>query len=120
MLFITYAAKFMHLFRGVATTLMIKNVSTTAGADFIQMIWSKPKIAPDSYRVNIACWLMHTKTIYVRVTVEASPLDKMLTIDKLIPGSRCVITLHAIYNPASIDDGIARTISTVNSNVCNM
>ena len=110
----------MHSICVVATTLMIKNVSVTAGADFIQMIWCTPKIAPSSYRVNVSCWLMYTKTKYVRMTVEETPLDTMLTVDKLIPGSRCVITLYAIYNPASIDDGIARTISTLNSSVRNM
>ena len=110
----------MHPICVVATTLMIKNVTVRAGAHFIQMIWSKPKIAPASYRANVTCWMMHTKTKYVWVTLEESPLDKMFTIDKLIPGTRCLITLRAIYNPASIDHGIVRTISTFSSSVHNV
>ena len=98
---------------------MIKNVSATTGADFIHITWSQPKILPSSYRVHIGCWLVHVHIEYVREELEASPLSTMFIVDQLLPGSRCVITLLAIYNPASIDDGITHTLFTPNSSVYN-
>ena len=105
----------MHPLFVIATTLMVNNISTTAGDDFVHISWSQPKFLPTSYRVEITCWLMHTETEYVFVKLEGSPFHTMFTMDKLFPESCCVFTLRAIYNPASIDDGITRAISTLNS-----
>ena len=96
---------------------MIKNVSAKADADFNCIIWSAAKLLPASYQVNVTCWLMPNETEYMWVNLNARPSDTMLTIDKLSPGSHCVFTLLSIYNPASIDDGITRTISTYSSSV---
>lgn len=100
-----------------ATTLMIRNVSVTADDDFIHITWSVPKFLPASYQVNVSCRLTHTETEYMQVMLALSPFDKMLTVDKLFPESDCVFTLLAIYNPASIDDGITGNISTRNTSV---
>ena len=101
----------------VATTLMIRNVSVTAEDDFIHITWSAAKLRPASYQVNVTCCLIHTETEYMQVMLGVSSFDTMLTVDKLFSGSLCVLTLRAIYNPASIDHGITRTISTTNSSV---
>ena len=99
----------------IATARMIKSISTAAGANFIYITWSQPEFLPDSYQVKIICLRIPTETEYVDMKLEVSAYDTMLTVDKLLPGSRCVFTLHAIYNPASIDDGITLGISTLNS-----
>ena len=104
----------------VATTLMIRNISAAAGTDFIDIIWSAPKLLPDSYKVNVTCRLVYNGIEYVRVRLVATPLDTIVTINNLLPGSRCVFTLLAVYNPASIDDGITRTIFTLSSSECSM
>ena len=93
---------------------MVKNVSATAGTHFIDIMWSAPKLLPTSYQVGVTCWRMYNGIEYIRVKLEATPLDTILTIDKLFPGSRCALTLLAVYNPASIDDGITLTIFTLN------
>ena len=94
---------------------MIKNVSATAGANFIEIVWSTPKLLPMSYQVNVICRLLYNDIEYKRVEFEAMPLDRVLTLPSLLPGSHCVFTLHAIYNPASIDNGITRTVFTLRS-----
>ena len=112
-----HGVKLMDHFCVIATALMIRNVSVTAGDDFIHITWSAPKILPTSYQVYFSCCLIHTGTEYMQVKLEASPFYTMLIVDQLFLGSRCVITLLAIYNPASIDDGITHTIFTTNSSV---
>ena len=110
-----HAAKLIHRLFVIATALMIKNITTAAGAKFVYITWSEPEFRPASYQVKITCRRMDTETEYVCMKLEVSPLDTMLTVDKLLPGSRCVFTLHATYNPASIDDGITFGISTLSS-----
>ena len=101
----------------IATALMIRKVSVTAGDTFIHITWSAPKFHPASYQVNVACCLIHTETEYMQEIFEVISFDTMLTVNNLFPGSHCVFTFRAIYNPASIDHGITRTISTTNSSV---
>ena len=96
---------------------MVKSISAKADADFIRIKWSAPKFLPDSYQVDVTCRLMPNETEYILVNLNARPFATMLTIDKLFPGSLCVFTLLAIYNPASIDDGITRNIATLNSSM---
>ena len=94
---------------------MIRNISTAAGANFVHITWSQPKFLPSSYLVKFTCWRMPTETEYVCLHLEVLPFHTMLTIEELFPGSRCVFTLHAIYNPASIDVGITLGVSTMTS-----
>ena len=113
-----HVAKLTHRLFVTATTLMIKNVSATAGADFIQITWSEPKFLPASYRLDVTCWMMYANSEYVCVRLELSPFVTILTLYKLFPESHCVFTLLAIYNPASFDDGITRSIYTCTLNSC--
>ena len=98
-----------------ATTLMVKNVSAAAGTHFIEIVWTPPKLLPMSYQVNVVCRLLCNGKEYKRERLEATPLDTIQTIGKLYPRSHCVYTLLAIYNPASVDDGITRTVLTLNA-----
>ena len=99
---------------------MVKNVSATAGADFIELEWSAPKLLPMSYQVDVACRLLYNGIEYKRERLEATPLDTIQTVQMLHPRSHCVYTLLAIYNPASIDDGITGTIFTLNTSMCTV
>ena len=94
---------------------MVKNVSVTAGTDFVDIVWSLPKLLPMSYKVNVVCRLLYNGLEYKRLKIEATPLDTMVNVPSLLPGSHCVFTFHAIYNPASVDNGITHTVFTMNS-----
>ena len=101
-----------------ATRLMIKNVSAKAGTNYIEIVWSAPKLLPLSYLINVTCRLLYDGKEYINKVWEITPLDTILTIGKLYPGSQCLYNLLAIYNPASIDDGITGTIFTLNTSMC--
>ena len=97
---------------------MIKNLTATAGTNYIEIVWSVPKFLPKSYCVNVTCRLLYSGKEYKLEVVKATPMDTILTVGNLYPGSQCLYTLLAIYNEASIDDGITRTIFTLNASMC--
>ena len=102
----------------IATTLMIKNISTTAGEKFIHISWSTPKFLPMSYRIRVSCLQLWNGIEYRCTTLNATQFDTFHTVTQLAPSSKCVFTLFAIYNPASIDRGITRTVLTMKSSKC--
>ena len=111
-----YVYTFIFLFiYNLATSLMVKNVLVTAGVEFVDIFWSTPTLLPMSYKVNIICQLLHNGIEYKRVKIAAAPQDTVLNVPSLLPGSHCMVTLQAIYNPASIDSGITHNVFTPNS-----
>ena len=102
-----------NLISTLATSLMIKNVSATAGNNFINIVWVLSNFLPMSYKVELICWLMFSGEKYRNKTYTVSQLHTSLFIEDLLQRSQCVYTLFAIYNPASIDEGITKTVYTV-------
>ena len=96
---------------------MIHNVSTTAGTDFIDITWSVPSILPWMYKISISCWLLCTEIEYKWARFDTSPYRTTQNVDGLLPGSICTFILQAVYNPASVDDGIVRTVLTMNASM---
>ena len=94
---------------------MIQNVSAFAGTDFFDIFWSPPSIPPMTYRINVACRLLCNNMEYNRAKVNRRPYLTTQNVDNLLPGSACTFTLLAVYNPASIDSGITRTVFTLNT-----
>ena len=97
----------------LATTLMVKNLSATTGMDYIDIMWLPAKFLPTSYKIEVTCELTLNGMRYKHETYKADPLNTNLCIKDLQPRSMCVYIFFAVYNPASIDDGITNTVYTL-------
>ena len=97
----------------LATSLMIENVSATAGTDYIDIVWSAPKFRPVFYKAIVMCWVVFNGAIYKYKTYKTSSDDTKLRVNDVYQGSRCAYTFSAVYNPASKDDGITKMVHTL-------
>ena len=106
----------------LATAKMIHSHSVSSGTDYVKVKWRHPRFQPERYQIKYECTMkttskarqdpnhsMNTKTRYVSASITS------FTISDLLPGSICMLTLLAEYNPASIDTGIAITAPTLNA-----
>ena len=98
-----------------ATTLMIQNISSTAGTDLIHITWSAPKLLPFVYIINITCLLVSNGMEYKQERILIYPFCTSEIVDGLLAGSACTLTFHAVYNPASDDGGITHKVFTLNA-----
>lgn len=99
-------------FLSTATAIMIKEVTYTAGSRYIFVVWSTPKYLPFSYKLRTVCTLICGTEPYLNSEVSRYPTDVSMLTKNLHPGSSCKSTLTAIYNDASLDQGIQRNVST--------
>ena len=95
---------------------MIRLHSFVSGSDYVELNWTHPKFLPENYRLNYICTVKPTSTINHgkndSIMENAQNLDSNTTsvrISELHPNSICMVFLLAVYNPASIDSGIAIT-----------
>ena len=92
---------------------MIKLETADCGSNFVHVKWKIPKYLPQRYRLRYSCKLSMQGNHYVQATIEIITYNsKGLKISGLSPQSTCVLTVFAIYNPASIDPGITITLIT--------
>ena len=98
-----------------ATSLMVNITSTKASSDSIRIEWSKPMVHPQFYSMNIACRLLWNRKNCRCDTFQTHGLRNFLDVKNLAPGTRCNITILAVYNPASKDNGITLTLDTLRS-----
>ena len=114
--FITHSNPF-HL----ATAEMIRSHSVASGLDSVKLNWTHPKFRPERYQLNYVCTMKPTCTPrndtnhYITTKTQNLSSDATsVTIPDLRPSSVCMLILLAVYNPASIDSGIAITGTTLN------
>ena len=91
---------------------MIKGYRVDTTYDTITLSWDKPEYLPQSYKWDLSCTLLCGNTVYITqsVTVNSSETEDYIT--NLLPGSHCVIKFLAVYNPASLDVGLANIVYT--------
>ena len=84
------------------------------GRDYVKVNWTHPKYEPDRYQIKYVCTMKPKYTLssdtlnYVTTNMQNLSSDTTsFTIFDLRPSSICVLILLAVYNPASIDTGIA-------------
>ena len=97
----------------VATKTMILNLKTFAGPDYAGLRWDRPDYDPTKYEVRYLCKLFAEKADFIDSVTEI--LESNATnfrVDYLREDVMCSINLKAVYNPASIDSGIAVTVRT--------
>ena len=105
----------------IATRQMIHSVSPATGLHYLELNWNHPKFLPERYQLKFICtmkYIFKYKNDNENYTLEGT---KSLTsngtsarISNLRPGTVYKVSLLAVYNPASIDSGIAITRTTLN------
>lgn len=92
---------------------MINHLNSTASDNSITLIWTKPRYFPQYYQVIFSCtWTCHN-LIKIKRESMVSALATAHTIENLHPASECDFVFSAVYNPASIDSGIAHSSKTL-------
>ena len=99
---------------------MIRSHSLASGSDYVKLNWTHPKFQPESYQLKYVCTMKPTCTTrndtdeYITTKTEnLSSNTTSVTIPDLRPSSICMLILLAMYNPASIDTGIAIIVTTL-------
>ena len=104
----------------IATKSMIPSHSVTSGTNYIKLKWTLPRFQPERYQLIYVCTMKSTsapsqETNHSIIT-KTQNLTSSTTLFKLFglrPSSICILTLLAVYNPASIDKGISITRTTL-------
>ena len=98
----------------LATEGMIHSHSVKSGSDYVELIWTRPKFFPKRYQLidvctkKPTCTHRHKNSTYVTKRMQNLSSDcNSVKISDLRPSSICILLLLAVYNPASIDTGIA-------------
>ena len=101
---------------------MILSHSVASGPDYVKLNWTSPKYGPEMYMYQLK-YVCTLKPIYMPsndtvnyVTTRTQTLSSDITsfsISDLNPRSICILILLTVYNPASIDTGIAITGATL-------
>ena len=104
----------------LATTQMIDAHSVTSGPHYVELNWCRPKFQPERYQLNYVCTMKptctpgHAENNYVMIKIQNLSSDSTsITIPDIRSSSICMLILLAVYNPASIDSGIAITGTTL-------
>ena len=105
----------------LATLNMIRSHSVTSGTNYIKLKWTHPRFQPERYQLKYVCTAkstcvpsQNTNHSIITKTQNLTSNTTLFTISDLRPTSICILTLLAIYNPASIDKGITITGTTLN------
>ena len=95
---------------------MIKTLETTANLNYVRVEWRRPKFEPMYYKLSYSCKLKHDVTDYISkkfILIDSNEFT--YKIRSVFPDSLCKLTLHAVYNLASVDSGITTTGMTISS-----
>ena len=95
-----------------ATTFMIKGFTVDTSYDTVTISWDKPEYLPQSYKWDLSCTLACGDTVYTTQSVTVGSSETQDHISNLFPGSRCELKFFAVYNPASLDSAIVKTVYT--------
>lgn len=95
---------------------MIHTPSFASGLDYVELNWTRPRFRPEDYQLKYVCTVKRTSTQMGKKKQSnmenATNLGSGATsfrISELRPNSVCIVFMLAVYNPASIDSGIAVT-----------
>lgn len=93
---------------------MISNIVAVPEIDRIMLTWTEPRFFPRNYKIATSCMYPCADTAYITDKgTKAISIARKFHINNLRPGSDCTIRFTAVYNPASLDEGIIITASTL-------
>ena len=99
---------------------MIQNYSYSPGVYYVQLMWNSPKYNPEKYLLQYSC--MSQTGVYYCLNNNLEIRDSSSTsvsVFGLNPESICFMTIFAVYNPASIDQGMTITTKTLRAEEAN-
>ena len=98
-----------------ATSIMIQNYTYSPGLQYVQLMWNRPVYDPEIYMLYYSC-TYHTGEYYYFNKKEEiqNSATTSATVFQLHPRSTCFMTIFAVYNPASNDQGLTITTVTLN------
>ena len=106
---------------------MISSHSISSGPDYVKLNWTHPKFQPERYQMKYVCTMKPACTPrndtnhYVTTKTQSISWETtFVTVSNLRPSSKCMLFLVAVYNPASIDTGIAITGTTLDEDAINI
>ena len=91
---------------------MIKNLSMQRGATFFKLQWPAPRFSPIFYYQITSCSLWYKRISYLHFDKVIEPNATSILVESIKPGSKCAIRFRAVYNLASLDEGITMIAST--------
>lgn len=97
-----------------ATSIMIKDLQVQANASFIRTSWSAPRFLPHACTQTIQCsFLCELRNVpYKQQALTMTSTYLSFVTRDIRAGSRCTVTLKAIYNPAGRGPGVIKTLAT--------
>ena len=101
-----------YLILTTATDLMINGLTVDTTCDTITLSWVMPEYLPQSYNRDVSCMPACGNLAYITQSFTLGSSETRDHIINLLPGSHCEITLFAVYNPASLDPGLVKTMYT--------
>ena len=87
--------------------------SVIPGETQLSISWTPPKFPPINYIHTVSCKLLCDPTTYYLTETATSRLNHSTKFLALQPGSICLVKLLAVYNPASVDQGIGLSAHTL-------
>ena len=96
-----------------ATSLMTQFEKVHRSQTSIEVSWRKFLFAPQLISVNFMCRHIINDTLYLDKTLFLHPNETSFMLQGILPATECCFVLKAVYNPASIDNGIRTTCKTL-------
>ena len=72
--------------------------------------WKKPKYVPYHYQVSYSMVQQSSGLVYRQVATSSPKCSNTFHISDIIPGTQTKFGVKAIYNKATLDNGISGTI----------
>ena len=95
---------------------MIQNWTCSSGEDYVNLMWNCPDYDPERYELYYSCKLQSDPYYYISSKLNSkNSTSTFARVSELLPGSLCLLTLVAVYNPASIDPGLTVVTKTLQS-----
>ena len=92
-----------------ATKIMLTMEQIDIDDRSVTLGWTVDRFRPETFRLKIICKYMCSDAeqhIYKDKVLLFNSQTEGCTVNELAPGSRCIVRFHAVYNPATLDDGV--------------
>lgn len=89
---------------------MIPDLYATRRANAIAMFWTKPHTLPLYYKISIACEDLLSGGVVSKHELTLGPREYECLLNDVSSNFSCKIIFKAVYNPASIDEGIVKVV----------
>ena len=101
-----------------ATLLMTSFFDIIIKNNLFHIFWTPPKYLPLQYEVTTSCRYFCDERTYILKETAIDPSQTSAIIENIQPGSKCLMKLISVYNPASIDPGIVLSAQTLYTSNC--